>query len=164
MLSRYSRSSAKPIPPIKPDQDAQHDVARLVRTGRPARNQRRVHDSNIGGPQSRRDARFLQFLKHAVVELLVGVGFSLQNVVLHQLLGHLVHFGLLLVQRLLQQKLALARAAIFGLHLIADIQLLARDQLIEVLELRLQPHDLGILRPVLVHRVGILRAQCALLL
>jgi len=69
----------------------------------------------------------------------------------------------LFVERFLQEKLALTRAAVVGLHLIADIQFLARDQLIEVLQLGLQTNNLGEIGTILVNRIGVLSAQLTLL-
>ena len=68
-----------------------------------AGSQRGVHHANVAGSQSRRDAGFFQLLQQAVVELLIRFRIVLQNVVLHEFFGEIVRFGLLLVQRFLQE-------------------------------------------------------------
>ncbi len=69
-----------------------------------------------------------------------------------------VGFRLLLIEGLLQKEFPLARAAIIGLDLIADIHFFPGDELVEVLDLRLNAQDFGIFRAVLVHGVGIFGA------
>ena len=44
-----------------------------------------------------------QFLLQAIVELLIGIGIVLENVVLHQFFRLIVRFGFLPVERLLEQ-------------------------------------------------------------
>ena len=91
----------------------QQDVPRLLRPRRARGHERRIDDSNVARAQPRRDARLLQLLQQAVVELLVRLGVVLQDVVLHQLFRHVVRFGLLLVQRFLENlDVALGRVVV----------------------------------------------------
>ena len=98
-----------------------------------------------------------------ISELLVGLRFALEDVVLHHAIGHRAGFLLLLVQRLFQQRFALAGAAIFGLYLIGNVDLFAGHDVAQLVDLLLQPDYAGKLRPVLAERLGVLRAERALL-
>ena len=46
--------------------------------------QRAIHQMNIGRSQSGRNRRILQALQQALIELLIGLEFVTQNIVLHQ--------------------------------------------------------------------------------
>ena len=75
-----------------------------------------------------------------------------------------VGFRFLFVECLLQKHLALAGSAELGLHLVRDVLFLFVDHVVELLDLRLQPHDFREFRPVLRQGVGVVRVQLAFLL
>ena len=81
------------------------------RTGEGAK--RWIHHANVAGTQAGRDSRLLQFLKQAVVELLVGVGIMLEDVVLDQFFGQIIRLRFLLIERVLQKLNVAARGVVF---------------------------------------------------
>ena len=97
VLSRYSRKIARPIPPTSPTKIGEQYVARLLRPNGRSGHQRLINDANIARAQTSGDSRLLQLLQQAVVELLVGIGIVLEDVVLHQLSGQIVRLRLLLI-------------------------------------------------------------------
>ena len=144
IIGRFNRvihvlaQEGKADSPDKPDQKSQRDIAHFGGPRRRRGNHRRVDYSNVRRTQAGGDPRFFQFCEQSFIECLVGFGFTLEDVVLHEALCHLVGFRLLLIKSLEQEQLALARRAVFIFDACDDVFLFRVDQPIEFLELLLE--------------------------
>src|SRR6266849_1610786 len=143
-------------PADQTDEESQRDVSSLRRTRGIGGHHGRIHHANIGRAQAGGDAGLFEFCQEPVVQRFVAFRFALENAVLHHALGHLIYFGLLLIESLGEQLFALANFAILALQTRDDAFLFLLGGGIEFLELRLQPLHLGEVGAILIQGVGIL--------
>ena len=155
VLSRYSRNSARPIPPIKSHEKREQDIARFLGARRAGGDQCGIHHANVARTQSRRDARFLQLLQQPIVELFIRFRVMLQNMVLDQLFGDIVGLGLLFVQRFLQQFHVAARCVEFLFDAFHHCFSRFREILLDFFLLCSQPQDFRKIWAVLIEGFGI---------
>ena len=96
------------------DEKGEGNVASLGRTRGCGRNHSGIDNANIGRAQTRGNGSFLELGHQTFVEGFVGFGFALEDVVLDKLFGHLIGFGLLLVERGGKHGFALASLLIIA--------------------------------------------------
>ena len=105
VLSRYSRKSAIPTPPMSPTRNASAILRALAGRagleGIVAGSTTKIFDDfKVAG-----DIRFAKFRQHAVVKNFIAFRFALEDVVLHHTLRHLIDRGFLLLEALEQELL-----------------------------------------------------------